>query len=189
MTCIAPRCGAARELGAVFCTKHLAAPSGTRGGWISAWRRAQARANAPTPLDASNIARRLWVGGQPPLDRDLPEFDLLVLCAKEVQPSSLAFSRDVIRVPLPDAALSSHEVRQVMIAARGVSSSLRRGRRVLVTCYAGRNRSALVASIGLGMVTRATPAQLVRLMRERRHPEALSNPHFVELIHRFVGRR
>lgn len=188
MKCIAPRCAVARELGALFCGKHLAAPSGTRGGWISAWRRAQARANAPTPLDASNVAKRLWVGSVPPLDRDLPDFDVLVLCAKEVQPKTVPFQRQLYRVPIPDATLTQYETNLALIGGKRVAESLRRGRRVLVTCYAGRNRSALVASLGLGLVTRMTPAQIVALMRERRHPDALSNPHFVEIITRSLAR-
>lgn len=188
MSCIAPRCAQARETGALFCRRHLTASSGTRGGWISAWRRAQARANAPTPLDASNVARRLWVGSVPPFDRDLPDFDALFLCAAELQPSSLKFSREVVRVPLRDDAPTTYEIKRALIAGKQVAEHLRDGHRVLVTCAAGRNRSALVASLGLGLVTRTPPAQLIKLMRERRHPKALSNEHFVQLIHRAIQR-
>lgn len=140
-------------------------------------------------MDASNISKRLWVGGKPPFDRDLPEFDTLVLCAQELQPQpeQLAFKRQVIRVPLPDSALSTDELRRALAAARHVAVALTDGRRVLVTCRAGLNRSALVASLGLGIVTRMQPGEIVELMRERRAPAALHNPFFVEYITKFVG--
>ena len=189
MSCIAPRCAAPRETGALFCRRHLAASSGTRGGWISAWRRAQARANAPTPLDASNVARRLWVGSAPPLDRDLPGFDALFLCAAEIQPATLGFSREVVRVPLHDDALTPYEIKRAMIGGKQVAEHLRRGHRVLVTCAQGRNRSAFVAALGLGLVTRMSSPDLVQVMRERRHPTALSNSHFVELLQLAIARR
>lgn len=173
----------------MFCGKHLGAPSGTRGGWISAWRRARARGGGHQPLDASAVARRLWVGSKPPLDRDLPEFDTLFLCAAEVQPIVLGFGRQVIRVPIPDSTLSPYELKRALIGGTQVAEALRARRRVLVTCYAGRNRSALVASLGLLQVTRMAPTQLVKLMRERRHPAALDNPHFVEILQRVYAKR
>ncbi len=138
-------------------------------------------------MDASNIVKRLWVGSQPPFDRDLPEFDTLVLCAQEIQPDRLAFGRQVIRVPIPDAALTTDELRRALAGSRHVAVALTEGRRVLVTCRAGLNRSAFVASLALGVVTRMQPHEIVELMRERRAPAALHNPHFVEYITKFVG--
>lgn len=145
-------------------------------------------------MNMSNIAPRLWVGGAPPLDRDLP-FDTLVLCAREIQPTELAFSRQVVRVPLPDATLSTDEIRTAIIGGRAVAQALAAGRRVLVTCYAGLNRSALVASLGLGMGTRMSAGQIIQLIRQRRTPGAkpedgaLHNQHFVRIIEQFVGHR
>lgn len=193
------RCDAPRELGAVFCRAHLTAPAGRRGGWISAERRRRARsaAHAPheAPMNMSNITPRLWVGAQPPFDRDLPDFDVLVLCARELQPGVIGFRRAVVRVPLPDATLSTDEIRTAIIGGRAVAKALTAGSRVLVTCAMGLNRSALVASLGLGMVTRMTGPQIVALVRARRTPDAppgdgaLSNPHFVQIIEQFVGSR
>lgn len=165
----------------------MRAPTGTRGGWISAWRRAQRR-GAGTPLDASAVARRLWVGGAPPLDRDLPDFDVLFLCASEIQPPAVAFSRELVRVPLRDDVLTPYELKRAIIGGTQVAEALRRGQRVLVTCHQGRNRSALVAGLGIGLVTRMTTPQIVRLMRERRHPAALGNAHFVDVLQRALKR-
>lgn len=183
--CIAPECKSTREVGAVFCGTHLQAPPGKRGGWISAEKRRRSlAASQEQTLDASNIVRRLWVGGQPPFDRDLPEFDTLVLCARELQPARLSFGRQVIRVPLPDSHLTSGEAQLAIEGGKAVARALREGRRVLVTCKAGLNRSALVASISLKMLTKLPPIKIVELMRERRAPAALHNPHFVELLGR-----
>lgn len=138
-------------------------------------------------MDASNIARRLWVGSAPPFDRDLPDFDVLVLCARELQPDRLAFHGPVVRCPIVDGVLDNHEVVRVLVSARVVANALESRRRVLVTCAAGRNRSALVASMALARLTRMGADDLVRLMRAKRHPEALSNAYFRELLSRIVG--
>jgi hypothetical protein len=187
-SCIAPRCPNPREIGALFCGTHMTAPAGKRGGWISAERRRRQLAGSKEiTLDASNIVKRLWVGSKPPMDRDLPEFDVLVLCAQEHQPRELGFRKHVIRVPLPDATLSTDELRRALAGSRSVAAALADGKRVLVTCHAGLNRSALVASLALGIVTRLEPQQIIDLMRARRHEDALHNSHFCEIITRFVG--
>lgn len=187
-TCIAPGCKSPREVGALFCAVHLRAPAGHRGGWISAdLRRRRRGASVDVPLDASNIARRLWVGSQPPFDRHLPDFDVLVLCAKEIQPARVAFQGQVIRCPIDDAILDRAEVSRVLAAAKTVAHDLASGKRVLVTCHMGWNRSALVAALSLGLVTRLSAAELVERMRARRSPQALGNPHFVKLLHQYIG--
>lgn len=173
----------------MFCATHLAAPAGQRGGWLSAYRRAQKRGNGQQPIDASNVARRLWIGGKPPFDRDLPDFDVLVLCAAELQPPSLGFGRKVIRCPLPDSQLTPGETRLALSRARSVAEQLAAGRSVLVTCHAGWNRSALIASLALAQLTRMSAAEIVVLVRDRRSTNALRNRHFVRLLESFVRQR
>jgi protein-tyrosine phosphatase len=75
------------------------------------------------------------------------------------------------------------------VGGKAVATALASGRRVLVTCAAGLNRSALVASLGLGMVTRMSAGEIITLMRTKRSPLALHNKHFVDLIQRFAGAR
>lgn len=185
--CIVGGCTRRREIGSVFCGVHISAPAGQRGGWLSAYQRAKKRGNDVTPIDASNIAKRLWVGGKPPLDRDLPDFDVLVLCAEEIQPKQVGFGRQLIRCPLPDAQLTPGEARLAISRARVVAAELAAGKRVLVTCYAGWNRSALVAGLALATITRMTAGEIVVLIRGRRSPSALGNRHFVRLIETYVG--
>jgi protein-tyrosine phosphatase len=137
--------------------------------------------------DCSNIAKRLWVGAVPPFDRDLPDFDVLVLCAKELQPAQLAFHGHVIRCPVPDGQLEMHELKRVLLSGRAVAENLRSGKRVLVTCAAGLNRSALVAALALGLVTRMPVHEILVLIRSRRKPDCLYNKHFVEILERYIG--
>lgn len=144
-------------------------------------------ASVTTPLDASNIARRLWVGGKPPIDRDLPEFDMLVLCAEEIQPKVVSFSKYLLRCPIPDGALTMAQTTLALGSGRAVANALTRGKTVLVTCAMGINRSALVAALGLGLITSLNADQLLTLLRARRNPDCLSNPHFQQLLHRYIG--
>lgn len=138
-------------------------------------------------MDASNVATRLWVGAAPPLDRPLPTFDTLVLCAEEIQPDRLAFEGLVIRCPLPDAELSNAELTRALLASRAVADALARGDRVLVTCHMGLNRSALVAALALARLTRMSARDLILHIRLRRHPGALSNPYFQHILQQLVG--
>lgn len=187
MKCIAPRCMALRDVGSMFCATHILAPAGQRGGWLSAEKRRRRMGGDVERLDASNITRRLWIGGKPPFDRDLPGVDVLVLCAQELQPDKLGFRGAVIRCPIPDSVLSTHELRRALITGREVAKQLVSGKRVLVTCAAGRNRSALVAGLALGLTYRLSATQVIELIRAKRHPECLYNPEFPKIIHRFIG--
>jgi protein-tyrosine phosphatase len=139
-------------------------------------------------LDASNVATRLWVGGMPPFDRDLPDFDLLVLCAQEIQPSEVAFHGKVLRCPLPDGALNHQELARAVLSAKAVGDALLKGQRVLVTCAMGLNRSALVAALAMARATKMTAPEIVGRIRQRRSANALYNTYFQELIRRLVRR-
>jgi len=138
-------------------------------------------------MDCSNVATRLWVGAAPPMDRDLPTFDTLVLCAQEIQPERLAFHGLVIRAPLPDDALSNAELARALLASKAVADALVRRERVLVTCAQGLNRSAFVAALALGRLTRMSAREIIVHIRLRRHPNALFNPHFQEILRQLIG--
>lgn len=140
-------------------------------------------------MDASNVSTRLWVGGKPPLDRDLPEFDVLVLCAQEIQPQYVAFHGKTIRCPLPDSALDHQELTRAVLAAKEVGDALLQNKRVLVTCSMGLNRSALVAGLALARAKRMGADDIIALMRQKRSPNALLNPHFQQIIRKLVRRR
>jgi len=139
-------------------------------------------------LDISNVATRLWIGGKPPFDHDLPAFDLLVLCAQELQPATLAFHGRVLRCPIPDDALDHQDLRRVVLIAKDVGDALLTGQRVLVTCAMGLNRSALVAALALARATKMTADDIIGRIRQRRNANALFNAHFQEIIRRLVRR-
>ncbi len=142
-------------------------------------------------LDASNIARRLWIGGRPPFDRDIPDVDMLVLCAREHQPQPIAFHGLVYRCPLVDDHLDLSSISRALLAAHTVARVLLQKKTVLVTCSQGRNRSALVAGMALGYVTKMTADQIVELVRARRKISGvLSNEAFVGYLRKYVdGKR
>lgn len=180
--CIAPTCpDLARE--GPFCERHSRAPAVQRGGWLSAFK----RKSQSVAIDASNIATRLWVGGAPPVTLDMPSVDMLVLCAREIQPAQLAFHGHVLRCPIIDDVLSDNELRMVLQASGRVAKLLSAKRRVLVTCAQGRNRSALVAALALGRITRYSADQLIDLVRKRRRTDCLTNPYFREVLVKYVG--
>jgi hypothetical protein len=193
--CIAPACESSRVHGGLFCPVHVAAPATQRGGWLSAERRRRVRAAVPassslvagSDLDCSNVARRLWVGAKPPFDRHLPDFDTLVLCAQELQPAVVAFRGRILRCPLPDGELTQRQLRLVLESGRNVAGELHGGKTVLVTCAQGVNRSALVAGLGLGLVTYLSADQIVAILRARRAANCLYNAHFRSILTRYIG--
>lgn len=177
--CVAPGCARVPEAGHL-CPEHAAAPPGQRGGWLSAARRRPV-------YEATQVSPRLWVGPAPPTDRDLPDLDIVVLAAQEVQPELACYHGGVMRCPLPDAELNLAQVRHVAVCGVAVAHAIGNGRRVLVTCRAGLNRSSLVAGIALGQLTTMPADKIIEVIRSRRGPAALSNPSFVELLRRLVG--
>lgn len=137
-------------------------------------------------MTCSRITPRLYVGSAPETTEELEGFDLLVLCAAEWQPQSRDLRPWRGRVlhagfedtPAPDTLL----VRKAKLAAREVATALKQRRRVLVTCAAGLNRSALVAGLALRSCTRLPPEEIVARIRAARGPDALCNKAFAEIV-------
>ncbi len=147
-------------------------------------------------VNASEVDRNLFVGAQPDVDTSVEDagFKLLVLCAKEFQPRSaqMGFRGGcrVLHAPIDDARLTPLEVMTVKEAANDVARSVAAGQKTLVTCHMGLNRSALVAALAmLRLRPNLTAAQAVRVIRARRHKEALHNHHFVNLIEEMARAR
>jgi hypothetical protein len=137
--------------------------------------------------EAQQVSPRLWIGPAPPVDRDLLDLDIIVLAAQEVQPDMPCYHGRVIRCPLPDRELNVQELKQAALCGVTIAQAIANGRRVLVTCRAGLNRSALLVGIALGQLTTMTADQVIALIRARRSAEALSNPSFVALLRRIIG--
>lgn len=139
--------------------------------------------DAGEALDAHQIIERIWVGSRPPIDRPLTGYSMLVLCAEEIQPTTLAFRGRVVRCPLDDCnPLPREHLVRALQAATQVVEEHKRGGRALITCAMGLNRSALVASLAILRLRRMSADAVVELVRQRRSSKALCNPAFVAIV-------
>jgi protein-tyrosine phosphatase len=83
--------------------------------------------------------------------------------------------------PIPDGPLDGTQLAGVIRLARAANEAVDAGRRVLVRCYHGYNRSGLV--IAHALVQQGEPAdQAIQLIRARRSDWALHNELFVEYL-------
>ncbi|MEG3630493.1 protein-tyrosine phosphatase family protein [Streptomyces poriticola] len=83
--------------------------------------------------------------------------------------------------PIPDGPLDGTQLSGVIRLAEAAGEALEAGRKVLVRCYHGYNRSGLV--VGHTLVRRGgTAEEAIRLIRSRRSPWALHNDLFVEYL-------
>lgn len=108
-------------------------------------------------------------------------FDLLILCAEELQTPSHRFPGvHVYFSPLDDhpAGLTEQERKRAWKAARAVADAVVSGKQTLVTCAMGRNRSGYVTAVALWMLTGMAGSDVVALIQDAR-PESLSNKAFV----------
>jgi hypothetical protein len=112
------------------------------------------------------------------------QFDVIVLCAQELQrkvksthpPNARA---KLAYAPNDDATLTVDQVIIAFRAAELASEAVRMGRRVLVTCMQGRNRSGLVSALTVHMLTGVGGQQAIEIVRRRRvKAPALTNDSF-----------
>jgi protein-tyrosine phosphatase len=84
-------------------------------------------------------------------------------------------------VPIPDDPLSADQLARVSALADTVREALRDGRRTLVRCHAGYNRSGLVVAQTLIEMGYDAPTA-IKIIRERRSPFALNNEVFIDYL-------
>ncbi|MER6344034.1 protein-tyrosine phosphatase family protein [Streptomyces sp. NPDC001595] len=83
--------------------------------------------------------------------------------------------------PIPDGPLDGTQLAGVIRLAEAAGEAVAAGRRVLVRCYHGYNRSGLV--VGHALVRQGRSAEeAIRLIRARRSPWALHNDLFVDYL-------
>jgi hypothetical protein len=85
-----------------------------------------------------------------------------------------------VEIKLYDAAEVPDEV-ELAKAAFLVATSILAGKKVLVHCQAGLNRSGLISALAL-MAFDFEPADSIALLRERRHPVVLCNETFEQWL-------
>jgi protein-tyrosine phosphatase len=127
------------------------------------------------------------VGSKPPIDRDLTNIDIVVLCAAEFQPERMAFHGALWRCPIPDDVLEPPQFALVVQTSVAVAKAIVDHKRVLVTCQQGRNRSALVVALALHQLTTMSGEQVIAHIRKHRGETALYNPWFAKKIVEIVG--
>lgn len=148
---------------------------------------------------SSRIAPKLWQGGYPQEGKTLKlrGIDVLVLAAEELQPEDALDTRRkfpgviVICAPLDDSrerSISRHEIKLAFDAAMQASYHLEKGRRVLVTCQQGLNRSGLITAITLCErygISGDDAACRVKLAR----PGALFNVSFLKVLEKIPAKK
>lgn len=139
--------------------------------------------------NADQVAKNLWVGGVPADHKEVDgNFDALVLAAREFQdvfPAHKFPGTVVIYAPIPDGKLTNAEKAIALRAAIQVYELNRDGRRVLVTCAQGVNRSALIAALAM-IIGGWSARKAVENIRKYRKPvtgsKPLFNPYFVDFL-------
>ncbi|MFD4655471.1 protein phosphatase [Kitasatospora sp. NPDC058444] len=152
-------------------------------------RTRQKERGTPGPAEPWNeIVPGLWMGGHhftpPGGELELAvvgaEFDLVVSLFTRPGHGPAPGVEHIVR-EVPDAPLAPGQLLAVQEAAELTAAAVRRGRRTLVRCHSGYNRSGLMvaqALVGLGFES----GEAVRLVRERRSPWALNSPVFVDYL-------
>ncbi|MFB9509962.1 dual specificity protein phosphatase family protein [Streptomyces aurantiacus] len=136
----------------------------------------------------SEIVPGLWMGGHEYAGRSgEPEFAVvhdefdLVLTLLQLPGHGPDAGVEHHVWPIPDGPLDGTQLAGVMRLAVTAGEALDDGRRVLVRCYHGYNRSGLVVGHALALAGHP-PDEAIRLIRSRRSPWALHNELFVEYL-------
>jgi protein-tyrosine phosphatase len=129
------------------------------------------------PPDYHYLLPNLAQGSAPPRAPGMP-FDVIVLAAMEYQPDLPGYT--VLKVPLDDGPPPDKATRMtIRHKAREIADRVRRGQRVLVTCWQGRNRSGVLAGLALVNLGVAPDRAVRRIQRLR---NGLTNEHFRAMV-------
>lgn len=145
------------------------------------------------PAVAFRIVDNLWIGSAPPIGWTVGQhFDCLVLSAMEYQPNAGCFPKvESVRVTLNDdgSPMTREEMKLAVGAAGKVISWLGGGKRVLVTCHMGLNRSGVICALALCKGRGMTPVRAVNTVRAARGPDALRNRFFLKFLNDYCSAR
>ena len=142
------------------------------------------RYNRPPEDPWNEVGPWLWMGGHSARVRNRSssrrEFEL-VLSLYELEGHGPPPGIEHHFAEMPDGPLTEAQLADVERFAGLAAEAVRAGRRTLVRCHAGLNRSGLVVAqtlVGLGL---GVPAAIERV-RQRRSPWALHNQLFVQYL-------
>lgn len=149
-------------------------------------------------IDADRIMAGVYQGSRPPVGDAVrgAGFSTLVLAAEEFQPPGRLFPGvQVVHAPIgddPEGVPRDHWAR-VARAVDQCLGTLLRGRRVLITCNMGLNRSGLISALTIAAFTGMSGSAAARLVQRRRRSRgglsALCNDAFVRSLDRVPERR
>ena len=128
----------------------------------------------------AEVAPGLYQGDFPDGDVDWSPFDDVISMSSAAPSPRLRPDGLWLHVPIDDGPLEEPEV--VRETARTVAERVRAGRRVLVHCWAGLNRSGVVAARAL-MFMGVPAADAIAAVRAARGEDALFNGAFVAWLH------
>jgi hypothetical protein len=178
--CLATGCEIAASVGP-FCAEHSRAPSGRRGGWISAAKR------RPTH-GVRAIDRRLWIGPTLSPNHEIAQIDMIVLCAAEIQPDLPLFLGKIVRCPLLKGTLEGDQVRAALAASVVVANEIKAGSRVLVTCDDTLRRCSFVVALSMCHLTAMGHEKIIDVLSRGMGTRPM-HPSHVEIVRRVAAGR
>lgn len=149
-------------------------------------------------LDADEIVENLWQGGYPryPDQVKASGFSMLVMCAGELQdPASDYPGVELLYAPNSDdyvCKIPRDLLKIAVDAGKTVAQAVKDGRKVLVTCAAGINRSGLVSALALHFLYGWPGTECIKQVKAKRVNQAydmvaLDNPRFREVLLKLKG--
>lgn len=129
-------------------------------------------------------------GAPPPGPAVSRHFQALALCACEYQVPNVFPGVDVVAVPINDdgSRMTKEEAEYAVRAASRVIAWMGEGKKILVTCYMGLNRSGLVTAIALCKGPEKIPLnEAIGMIKAARGPRALGNPDFVKFLESYCS--
>lgn len=136
--------------------------------------------DSASPFTWDEVAPGLFQGDFPEGAVDWGRFDDVVSMSQAAPSPRLAEGGLWLHVPIPDAEMEDPD--GVREAARLVAERVGAGRRVLVHCWAGLNRSGVVTARALMFMGRSVD-EAIAAVRAARGPSALFNADFVEWLY------
>ena len=135
------------------------------------------------PLDAHEIVPGLWMGGYPSSWQGVIRdgFQTLVVTAQERAAAPPLKGVELHAVPFADAAqMETATLDKLIDVAALIGEHVLAGKKVLVTCNEGRNRSGLVVGLAVHAMTGMSGRDIVALIRKQR--VKLSNALFANIL-------
>lgn len=139
----------------------------------------------------SEILPNLWQGGtaeddlvsqerELPREEDQGDFDSVATLTSYANP--MGWHIKELRFGFPDAELSAAHTEHIEHIADWAYGEWKAGRKVLIRCQAGLNRSGLIMALVLIRDGKSS-IEAIELIREKRSQVALNNINFLDYLH------